>query len=143
MGVLTFQSRKNLLSGSCHQAWLPTIEETEKNRRSRHRLRRALRTGKNRKWHMIDRKHSPFVLNAAGNASTKYTFLHQLYLSYIISCFSIYLEGLSETLIRAWHMSDDECEHYGHWLVYIINATLNDLLNQYSATTNHNVKNIV
>ena len=33
---------------------------------------------------------------------------------------------LSETLIRAWHMSDDECEHYGHWMVYIINATLND-----------------
>ena len=50
---------------------------------------------------------------------------------------------LSETLIRAWHMSDDECEHYGHWSVYIINATLNDLLNQYLATTNHNVENIV
>ena len=50
---------------------------------------------------------------------------------------------MSETLIRAWHMSGDECEHYGHWLVYIINATLNDLLNQYSATTNHNVENIV
>ena len=33
---------------------------------------------------------------------------------------------MSETLIRAWHMSDDECEHYGHWMVYIINATLND-----------------
>ena len=34
---------------------------------------------------------------------------------------------VSETLICAWHMSDDECEHYGHWMVYIINATLNDL----------------
>ena len=31
----------------------------------------------------------------------------------------------------------------GHWSVYMINATFNDLLNQYLATTNHNVENIV
>ena len=48
--------------------------------------------------------------------------------------------GVSETLIRAWHMSDDECEH---WMVYIINATLNDPLNQYSATTNQNVEKVI
>ena len=31
----------------------------------------------------------------------------------------------------------------GHRSVYMINATLNDLLNQYLATANHNVENIV
>ena len=54
--------------------------------------------------------------------------------------------------IRAWHMSDDESEHFQELeappvmilvSVYTINATLIYLLNQYLATTNHNVENIV
>ena len=45
---------------------------------------------------------------------------------FCLELFCFFCELLSETLIRAWHMSDDECEHYGHWMVYIINATLND-----------------
>ena len=49
-------------------------------------------------------------------------------------------------------MSDDESEHFQELeappvmilvSVYTINATLNHLLNQYLATTNHNVENIV
>ena len=55
---------------------------------------------------------------------------------------------LSETLSDTCQMMSQELEAppvviLGHWSVYMINATFNDLLNQYLATTNHNVENIV
>ena len=72
-------------------------------------------------------------------------------------------------MFRAWHISDNKYKHYikrdnflvketviwyqeleatplvilGHWLVCMIDATLNNLLYQYLATTNYNVENVV